>query len=392
MIEKHIHILLVEDNMADARLLEEELRDTEEQFTLTHVQRLSAGIGRIQVMTFDIILLDLSLPDASGLQTFSDLQSEAKHIPIIVLTGLNDKNLALEAVRAGAQDYLVKGQLGGEALFRSIAYAIERSELQAKLVTFAAAEERMRVMKQFMQDVAHDLRTPLTSMIMSLDLLNKYLKDYDNPKVKRHLDTLEVQTHRLQEMVQDVFDMFNLDTEKFATSMHYNLVGVNTLVGELIREHESHAQRKQHQLDWSPFEYEVFIRADKAQLKRAVGNLILNAINYTPEGGRIEIKLGTIMDTIYIEVKDNGIGIPEEEIEHIFDHFYRADKARSATTGGTGLGLAIVKKIVELHHGEIMVNSEPDVGSKFRIILPLPENSEEVDYLQASNYKINFAD
>lgn len=125
--QKQIRTLLVEDNAGDAFLLKEKLSyDSENQFNLTHVTRLAIAIKLLQKELFDIILLDLSLPDSQGLETFLTLEKIVPNLPIVLLTGLNDESLALEAVREGAQDYLIKGQTSTEVLIRSMNYAIER--------------------------------------------------------------------------------------------------------------------------------------------------------------------------------------------------------------------------------------------------------------------------
>ena len=125
--QKQIKTLLVEDNEGDAFLLKKKLAyGKETQFDLTHVDRLAIAVKLLQIEVFDVILLDLSLPDSSGLETFLSLETIAPHLPIVLLTGLNDESVALKAVRAGAQDYLIKGQVTTEVLIRSVNYAIER--------------------------------------------------------------------------------------------------------------------------------------------------------------------------------------------------------------------------------------------------------------------------
>jgi signal transduction histidine kinase len=123
-------------------------------------------------------------------------------------------------------------------------------------------------------------------------------------------------------------------------------------------------------------EEEIRIRGDELRLRQMFLNLISNAIKYTPEGGRLEIGLKMLEDSAVISINDSGIGIPEEHLAHIFDRFYRVDKARNRMDGGTGLGLSIVKWIVEAHGGSIQVTSEVQKGSSFSVRLPL-EGPEE---------------
>ncbi len=134
MKKKSIHILLLEDNPGDVRLFREFLReDNLAQVELDHVERLKTGLEQLTQRKPDIILLDLGLPDSQGLETFTQVYAQAPEVPIIVLTGLNDTEQAVEAVRAGAQDYLVKGEISGGLLVRDIRYAIERKQVEAQL-------------------------------------------------------------------------------------------------------------------------------------------------------------------------------------------------------------------------------------------------------------------
>ena len=134
MSDKPIKILLVEDNPGDARLLREILAEvTFTQFELAHVERLSEALKRLGEKRFDVILLDLSLPDSQGFDTFTQVQAQAPQVPIIVLSGLDDESLAVRAVREGVQDYLVKGQMDGNLLARAMRYAIERKQVEETL-------------------------------------------------------------------------------------------------------------------------------------------------------------------------------------------------------------------------------------------------------------------
>jgi GAF domain-containing protein/PleD family two-component response regulator len=149
-----VRILLIEDNPGDARLLQETLTEAEGfSFDLAHVDRLAAGLERLEDDDFDIILLDLSLPDSQGLDTFAQVLAHAPRIPVVVLSGLNDGNIALNAVRAGAQDYLVKGTVDGNLLTRAIRYAIERKEAEARQAYYLHTEHVLRQISSRFVDI-----------------------------------------------------------------------------------------------------------------------------------------------------------------------------------------------------------------------------------------------
>lgn len=154
-----IRILLVEDNPGDARLLRESLMEVDSfRFDLTHVSTLSGGLERLAESVTDVVLLDLSLPDSFGLDSFIQVHAQAPGVPFVVLTGLADETLAIEAVRQGAQDYLVKGQVDPELLIRSIHYAIERKRsdeaLHQKTREVAVLEERTRLAREIHDTLA----------------------------------------------------------------------------------------------------------------------------------------------------------------------------------------------------------------------------------------------
>src|SRR5439155_19771306 len=139
MMEPHsVSVLLVEDNLADARLVKQLLRETGEAIALTHAGDLSQAIGYLKQQGFNAMLLDLGLPDSEGLATFTRAHAEAPDAPIVVLTGLHDEDLAVKALREGAQDYLVKGQVDGRLLYHAIRYAIERHRVEEALVATQA--------------------------------------------------------------------------------------------------------------------------------------------------------------------------------------------------------------------------------------------------------------
>ncbi len=153
------HILLIEDNPGDVRLIQEMLRETgEDLFEVTHADRLSGGLSLLDKGTFDLILLDLSLPDSCGLETFAKVHQQARDIPIVVMTGMNDLSLATKSLREGAQDYLVKEETQGDLLVRSIRYALERfsllKELEESRRQAQEKKERDETMRNFQHYVA----------------------------------------------------------------------------------------------------------------------------------------------------------------------------------------------------------------------------------------------
>ena len=204
MTASSINILLIEDNLAEARLLQEFLKEGSfKEFSLAHVKRLSEALDAIgkDISTpclYDVILLDLTLPDSQGLESLKPLMARAPCLPIVVLTNTNDEQLAIEAVRKGAQDYLVKRQINPQLLIRSLRYAIERKEyletlravnqslkhrVEERTAELVEAKEVNKFKSEFVSILSHDIRNPLNAILLAAGLL-KNSDDRLNPEKK----------------------------------------------------------------------------------------------------------------------------------------------------------------------------------------------------------------
>lgn len=366
-----INILLVEDNRGDQVLITKYLAQHDSpEFMVVASSSLSEAYGELESKAFDLILLDLSLPDSHGFETFERFQSEYPHLPIIILTGLDNQDIAGQAVAGGAQDYLVKNEYLQFILTRSILYGIERKNRLNKDIELAKAQIRMQTMQTFMQDVTHDLKTPLSIIMLSTELLKHYVP-LDNPKVANHIDKLTDQANRLQDMVDSILDMSQLNILTEIASERLSKLNLRYTVQQVTEGLDTVAQEKQIQLQPPSNGTPIHVQADETMITRMLINLVENAIINTPENGTVSVELSQTDSSAILQVIDTGQGIPEESLPYIFDRFYRVDKSRNSSTGASGLGLAIVKRIVDLHEGDVTVTSEPDVGTEFTITLPL---------------------
>lgn len=228
----------------------------------------------------------------------------------------------------------------------------------------ALARERVRLLQEFISSVSHDLRTPLTVIISSLYLLERYT---DPEKQKSQIDKIKHQAWVLERFIEDILTSSRLEN---ISQIERSPLQLNTLVSQLETQIHSALTAKGLSLNVQPQPDLPLVLADDSKLYRALSNLAQNAIAYTPEGGSITIRTFADDGQVVFEIADTGIGIAEEDKPRIFDHFYRADKARTADTAGTGLGLAIVQRVVKMHEGSIQVESEPGEGSTFRVLIP----------------------
>lgn len=248
-----------------------------------------------------------------------------------------------------------------QSVGRDITHRIQAEEQRLEL---ALQREKVRLLEELVSDLSHDIKTPIANINTYFYLLRKQT---DPTKQKQYIDVLDVQIKRLNKLVDDILTVSQLDKGQTLSLEPSNL---KQILEELIAAYQPSAKYKKIQLTWSVDNNLPNIFAEHTALSRAIANLIENAINYTPQNGEVHLKAYVENSYVLVSIQDNGIGIAEEDLLHIFERFYRADKSRASNTGGTGLGLAIVKKVIEQHHGTISVQSEPNKGSLFTIRLP----------------------
>lgn len=222
-------------------------------------------------------------------------------------------------------------------------------------------ERLQRMRSQFLGNVSHELRTPIFSIQGYLEtLLNGAI---DDPKVNKHfLQKANQNTVNLSNLLNDLIDISMIESGEMR--MSYRYFDINIFIQSIVNEFVPMAGEKNIKLIFNPVKEGLQVFGDKDKIKQVFVNLLQNAIKYTDEGS-IEILLDEEKKIVNISVKDTGIGIPVEDLNRVFERFYRVDKARSRAVGGTGLGLAIVKHIIEAHNSKIIVQSKQGEGSTF---------------------------
>lgn len=228
------------------------------------------------------------------------------------------------------------------------------------------------IRRDFVANISHELKTP----IGALSLLSEAVAGAsDNPELVKHFAAkMGVTSHRLTELVQQIINLSKLqDTNPL---QEFELVLVSDIVNQAISLCLTNAESRKISIEFD-IQEECKVFGDKEQLVMAIQNLIENAINYSPNNTKVSIAVRTEGSFVEIMVKDQGIGIPEGDLERIFERFYRVDPARSRETGGTGLGLSIVKHVAANHGGEVKVWSKPGAGSTFTFILPTSSSTND---------------
>ena len=354
-----MEILLVEDNPGDVRLVGELLTEAgAEEFDLTHVKRLGEAVQRLREDHFDVVLLDLSLPDSNGLDTVVRLQAAAPHVPIVVLTGLDDDLVGLQAVRGGVEDFLIKGEWDANRLARSIRYAIGRRNAAQAL----ARSETLLALADFASGTAHHLNNLF--MVISGHLW--LLENHGSAEIKRSLRIVLEATARGAEIVRRLQAFTRAGPLSEATRVDLNEVVQHTL--ELTR------PRWQDEPSVRGVRIDAVLElgrlppvlGDSFTLHEVVMNLVFNAVDALPDGGRLTIKTWASEHWVYCSVADTGVGMPEHVQRRAVEPYF--------TTKGpnaTGLGLSIAHGILKRHRGDLVFESTEGRGTTVTMSLPL---------------------
>ncbi|MEE3717244.1 response regulator [Tumidithrix elongata RA019] len=384
----NVRILVVEDNPADADLLEEFLSDFQ-KWQITSVDRLESAIALVGQQTFNVVLLDLSLPDSHGIETVTRLHSAQTSLPIVVLTGLDDEEIGLEALREGAQDYLVKGTFDDRLLKRVISYSIERSQFQRVLQQtneqLAAINLELvnttRLKDEFLANMSHELRTPLNAILGMSEGLQEEVFGEINERQQKSIALIERSGRHLLELINDILDISKIEAGKL--ELNISSVSVQQLCEASFAFVKQQAAKKSIHLNMDIQENLGEILCDDRRMKQVLLNLLNNAVKFTMVGGSVTLVVKQVDDkapfgsngdrasnSLSFSVIDTGIGISPEDMGKLFKPFVQIDGSLNRKYAGTGLGLTLVKQIIELHSGTIEVQSQPARGSCFTVTIP----------------------
>jgi len=391
-MELKARILLIDDeeglHKGCRRVLEPHGFHVEGAFTLAEGQQ------KIENSMFDLVLLDVMLPDGQGIDMLPRLHEKDQDLACVVMTGYATVDLAVQAMKAGACNFLPK-PFSADLLLLSVNQALEKRQLsrdvrrlkgfeQDVAQLWAVARGELDGFEQFNRDaigpaafrltIAHEFRAPITALLSFLILLRK---GYVPPD--QHEKIIDNAIERAQDLLDLVDDLMNLTSAKEELSpaqcTRHSLADDLEKVAPTLE-----AQAQEKGLTFSiTINDRPEVNTNRSLMDQLWTNLISNAIKYTPAGGSVQVTLGAAGQWALGEIQDTGIGMSAKERELIFHEFYRAPRAKEMERHGTGLGLSFVKRIIEGYGGSIEVQSEPGQGSRFSFRLPLTAKKKDAD-------------
>jgi two-component system sensor histidine kinase/response regulator len=338
------------------------------------------GLERFREGTFDLVLLDVMMPDMRGIDLLDPIHEKDPEVVIIVFSGYATVQLAVEAVKAGAYDFIAK-PFTPDVLLASVSQGLERRRLSLEAKRLQSVEqeaadlarekeelERLdRFKTTFMLTVAHELRSPLTALTSFLTAL---LEGYIPPEERElALRQTAARAHELLDLVNDLLKLAAVKSEE--ALRRREVVSLAESLERVFSVLQAQADEKEVACALE-IRQRPLVEADPGQMAQLWSNLISNAIRYTRPGGQVTVTLEERDGWAIGVVEDTGIGIAPKEQAEIFEEFFRASSAKEMEPHGTGLGLPLVKRVVEGHGGTIAVESEPGRGSRFTVSLPTP--------------------
>jgi signal transduction histidine kinase len=382
-----VHILIVDDDTALLQALPQALYLRMEDIRVETCDSAQEAIERIGEHEYDAIVSDIKMPGMDGLVLLAKIQELSPDTPTLLITGHGEHDLAVQALRGGAYDFIQK-PIDRDYLIAALQRAIHTHQLssqvkaqQLTLELHARSLERMvqkrtselveanAAKDKFLSIVSHELKTPLTSLKGMTQLLRRQIGRAEASEVVGvGLADMERSIRRMEVLVNDLLDSSLIETNMFV--LHRKRCDLVELCRHLIDEYTAGTGPSlTFEIPGDPIEVEV----DMNRISQVIINLLSNARKYSPKGSPITMTLQQAGYETMFSVRDMGVGIPEEMLPNIFDQFYRVPsvEVQNGPHVGLGLGLYISRKIVERHGGHIDVQSFPNQGSTFTVVLPM---------------------
>ena len=353
-----------------------------EGYSVATAGTLVEGRRAIESDGYDMVLLDVMMPDGRGIELLADIHRRDPNCVTAIITGYATVELAVEALKAGAYDFIAK-PFSGDVLLLTVERGLERRRLLSEAHRLEEVERRAealvrdrdemerldRFKSSFMLMVAHELRAPVTGAQSLLRTLVRGMAGELTDRQREILSRVEARHNELLDLINDLLTL--AAGKSMAPDTAIASVDVMPLLEEVVERFRPQAEQAGVELIVEASDQIPRVRATPDALVTVFSNLIGNAVKYTGRGGRVTASVHRGNDEVEVQVTDTGIGIAAEDLPRIGEEFFRAGNAKKSGVTGTGLGLAIVQQNLERFGGRMEVRSEIGRGSTFRILLPM---------------------
>ncbi|MGB3655774.1 MAG: ATP-binding protein [Rivularia sp. (in: cyanobacteria)] len=396
-MEETLNILIIDDDEVDRMAVSRALKAANIRMKLSEASDYSGAFEILSENIFDCIFVDYLLPGKDGLALVQEIRASGSKVPLIILTGQGDEQTAVELMKAGASDYITKSRITPDLLSATLRNVIRiyEAELQIELFNQQLREsnellkrknkeleekreqihiqnlkllEASETKSRFLATMSHELRTPLNAIMAFSQMLQRKNKGNFSTSQVDMIQRIHNNGKNLLALINDILDLSKI--EAGGLQLHPEEFDLSQLITSTVDELRSLKVQKKLDLKIKINLQDTKTVNDRNRLRQILVNLISNAIKFTDEG-MVWIEAQEISDThLAIEVGDTGIGISGNEIKHIFEPFRQINQSISRKYAGTGLGLAITQSLAKMMNGNILVESEIDKGSTFRVELP----------------------
>jgi two-component system, sensor histidine kinase and response regulator len=382
------NILIVDDDTALLQALPQALFLRMQDVNVDTSDSATGALQLIRAREYNAIVSDIKMPGMDGLALLGKIRELRQNTPTLLITGHGDHNLAIQALRGGAYDFIQK-PIDRDYFVAALRRAIQTHQLQlqvleqqsaleeyAKSLELKVQERTKELLKanaakdDFISMASHELKTPLSSLKGMTQLLHRRLIRADSPEVA-NLVSMENSVRRIEVLVDDLLGISYIETGRL--TLHCRRCNIADLCQSLVDEFQA-GSNPSPVIHLDIADHTIDADVDFERISQVILNLLANARKYSPVRSPIHVSLKRLDNCYMISVRDQGVGIPAEELPQIFERFYRVPsiEVQTGSSVGFGLGLYISRQIVERHGGKIHVDSSPGSGSTFSVILPLP--------------------